>query len=137
MIQITCMILFYFSYYSFINVPTYSYIFYLFIICYKLSAINIRCVASCALYQSIIRAVALNIWPLSSSISPRKIIMVSNNLVLFLVVFKFISIVIGNFGNIIVIIYTIFVSKEKTGTIILGWQWQMFRALTILSNMND
>lgn len=131
------MILFYFSYYSFINVPTYSYIFYLFIICYKLSAINIRIVASCALYQSIIRAVAFNIWPLSSSISPRKIIMVSNNLVLFLVVFKFISIVIGNFGNIIVIIYTIFVSKEKTGTIILGWQWQMFRALTILSNMND
>ena len=53
-------------------------------------------------------------------------IMVSNNLVLFFVVFKFISIVIGNFGNIIIIIYTIFVSKEKTGTIILGWQWQMF-----------
>ena len=128
MIQRTCMILFYVRYYSFINVPTYSYIFYLFIICYKLSAINIRIVASCALYQSIIRAVAFNIWPLYYLLQypPRKIIMVSNNLVLFFVVFKFISIVIGNFGNIIIIIYTIFVSKEKTGTIILGWQWQMF-----------
>ena len=35
---------------------------------------------------------------------------------LFSVVFKFIAMIIGGLGNITVIIYTIFLNKEKTGT---------------------
>jgi hypothetical protein len=42
--------------------------------------------------------------------------MISNNLLLFSVVFKCIAMVIGVFGNVTVIIYAIFVSKEKTAT---------------------
>ena len=42
--------------------------------------------------------------------------MVSNNVLLFSVVFKFIAMIIGVLGNIIVIIYTILLSKEKTAT---------------------
>jgi hypothetical protein len=53
---------------------------------------------------------------ISSLYSRRKIIMISNNLLLFSVVFKCIAMVIGVFGNVTVIIYAIFVSKEKTAT---------------------
>ena len=41
---------------------------------------------------------------------------VSNHVLLCSVVFKFIAMIIGVFGNVTVIIYTIFLSKEKTGT---------------------
>jgi hypothetical protein len=41
---------------------------------------------------------------------------VSNNVLLFSVVFKFIAMIIGVLGNITVIIYTILTSKEKTAT---------------------
>ena len=40
---------------------------------------------------------------------------ISNNVLLFLVVFKFIAMIIGVLGNVTVMIYTIFLNKEKTG----------------------
>ena len=42
--------------------------------------------------------------------------MLSNNVLLFSVLFKFIAMIIGIWGNVTVIIYTTFLSKEKTGT---------------------
>ena len=41
---------------------------------------------------------------------------ISNNVLLCLVVFKFIAMIIGVLGNVTVIIHTIFASKEKTAT---------------------
>ena len=41
---------------------------------------------------------------------------VSSKVLLFSVVFKFIAMIIGGLGNITVIIYTIFLNKEKTAT---------------------
>ena len=41
---------------------------------------------------------------------------ISNNVLLASVVFKFIAMIIGVLGNVTVIIYTIFISKEKTAT---------------------
>jgi hypothetical protein len=45
--------------------------------------------------------------------------MVSNNVFLVSVVFKSIAMIIGGLGNITVIIYTMFLSKEKTATTFL------------------
>ena len=42
--------------------------------------------------------------------------MVSNDVLPFSVVFKFIAMIIGVLGNVTVIIYTILVNKEKTAT---------------------
>jgi hypothetical protein len=50
---------------------------------------------------------------------PQKAIMVSNDVILFSVVFKSIAMIIGVLGNITVIIYTLFLSKEKTATTFL------------------
>ena len=41
---------------------------------------------------------------------------ISNNVLLFSVVFKFIAMIVGVLGNVTIIIYTIFSSKEKTAT---------------------
>ena len=41
---------------------------------------------------------------------------ISNNVLLFSVVFKFIVMIIGILGNVTVMIYTIFLNKEKTAT---------------------
>ena len=50
---------------------------------------------------------------------PQKAIMVSNDVILFSIVFKSIAMIIGVLGNITVIIYTMFLSKEKTATTFL------------------
>ena len=41
---------------------------------------------------------------------------ISNNVLLFSVVFKFIAMIVGVLGNVTIILYTIFSSKEKTAT---------------------
>ena len=63
---------------------------------------------------------------------------IPNNVLLCSVVFKFIAMIIGVFGNVTVIIHTIFSNKEKTATS-LDWKLgvgRSSRVFNILSNMD-
>ena len=62
-----------------------------------------------------------------------------NSLLLASVVFKFIAMIIGVFGNVTVIMYTIFLKKRKDSDILFGWKLGVGRSsrlFDILSNMD-